>query len=367
MAFVFNNVKQFSQENNKLHDAMVEYARNYNEQRRGLKAFEATSKERMESAINAGFINEVAKRSRYDLPTDMSDKTSVMRYCNNPTVQFFANEIAAIMIDMILPQTLMTSSISYITEFEFKDLGDTAKFDLKNNQYYTVSKADYRKRNTNMQKLYGRTVTLTGVNHMITIGQNLFDILIGFGSIADDVMKATVSMERQMLFESYDAFTAAMGNLSGNLAVTNYSSKSLMKLCQTVEAYNQGRKPVILGTAVALNSVLPTNANYRYLFDDSYVKNGYLQTLNGYDVVPLSQVADPTNPTPYSLKLDDTKIYVASPASDKIVKTAIFGGTFSSTNDAHDMANKNQFQTIEKSWETAVITNSVAGIVTNLG
>lgn len=366
MAFVFNNVKQFSQENNKLHDAMVEYARNYNEQRRGLKAFEATSKERMESAINAGFINEVAKRSRYDLPTDMSDKTSVMRYCNNPTVQFFANEIAAIMIDMILPQTLMTSSISYITEFEFKDLGDTAKFDLKNNQYYTVSKADYRKRNTNMQKLYGKTVTLTGVNHMITIGQNLFDILIGFGSIADDVMKATVSMERQMLFESYDAFTTAMGNLSGNLAVTNYSSKSLMKLCQTVEAYNQGRKPVILGTAVALNGVLPTNANYRYLFDDSYVKNGYLQTLNGYDVVPLSQVADPTNPTPYSLKLDDTKIYVASPASDKIVKTAIFGGTFSSTNDAHDMANKNQFQTIEKSWETAVITNSVAGIVTNL-
>lgn len=55
-----------------------------------------------------------------------------------------------------------------------------------------------------------------------------------------------------MLFEAYDAFTAEANALTGNLAVTNYSEESLISLCETVTAYNQGRKAVIIGTPVAL-------------------------------------------------------------------------------------------------------------------
>jgi hypothetical protein len=152
--------------------------------------------------------------------------------------------------------------------------------------------------------------------------------------------------------------------LTGNLAVANYAEESLISLCETVTAYNQGRKAVILGTPVALKAVLPNPAtNYRYLLDDAYVKLGHLQTFNGYDVLPMEQVANPYSATPYSLKLDDTKIYVVSPASDKIVKIGVFGGTFSHQDNAYDNANKTIESTTEKSWETAVVTNSVAGVV----
>ena len=72
---------------------------------------------------------------------------------------------------------------------------------------------------------------------------------------------------------------------------------------------------------------------------------------------------DPDVEDPYKLLLDDTKIYVVSPASDKIVKIGVFGGVLSSTIDAKTTANKTQSQTIEKSWEVAVATNSVAGVV----
>ena len=86
-----------------------------------------------------------------------------------------------------------------------------------------------------------------------------------------------------MMFDAYNAFATATGALTGNLSVTNYSEESLIKLCETVTAYNNGRKAVIIGTPVALKSVLPSNSNYRYLFllDDEYVKLGALQQFNG--------------------------------------------------------------------------------------
>jgi hypothetical protein len=80
----------------------------------------------------------------------------------------------------------------------------------------------------------------------------------------------------------------------------------------------------------------------------------------------MEQVADYTNTTQYSLKLDDTKIYVVSPAVDKIVKIGVFGGTFTHTDANYDNANKLIMNTTEKAWETSVITNAVAGVVSSL-
>lgn len=85
-----------------------------------------------------------------------------------------------------------------------------------------------------------------------------------------------------------------------------------------------------------------------------------------YDVLPMEQVANPYNATAYSLKLKDDVIYVVSPASDKIVKVGVFGGTFSHQDNSYDNANKTIENTTEKSWEVAVATNSVAGIVEDL-
>jgi hypothetical protein len=115
-----------------------------------------------------------------------------------------------------------------------------------------------------------------------------------------------------------------------------------------------------------LKKVLPQNGNYRYMLDSEYVKLGRLQEFNSYDVLPMEQIADPDVEDPYKLLLDDTKIYVVSPASDKIVKIGVFGGTFSRSTKAEDSANLLETDTLAKGWEVATITNSVAGEVANL-
>jgi hypothetical protein len=45
----------------------------------------------------------------------------------------------------------------------------------------------------------------------------------------------------------------------------------------------------------------------------------------------------------------------------------VFGGVLSNSNDAYDTANKVVNNTLEKSWEVAVVTNSVAGVVNSIG
>ena len=358
----FANVKAFAEVSKDLYDAMKAFSLNYNNERKGLPAFTDHSREEMAKCINKAFALEVAKQSGVELP-NLENKTEVRRFAANPMVRYFANQIQDVMIDMILPETLMTGSLRYFADMKYADLGDSVKFDIKSNSLFTVSKAGNRQRTTNQQKTFRTTVTMTGVNHEITIGTTLFEMLTGQSFLAEEVMKVARSIETQMLFEAYDAFTAEANNLTGNLAVANYSEGSLITLCETITAYNQGRKAVILGTPLALKSVLPANSNYRYLLDDGYVKLGHLQTFNGYDVLPMEQVANPYDSTPYALKLDDTKIYVVSPASDKIVKVGVFGGTFSHQDNAYDNANKTIENTTEKSWEVAVVTNSVAGVV----
>ena len=361
----FMNVKAFSAMSKDLYDAMKEYSRNFNNERKGVKAFAEHSKEEMGTLINKAFAMEVAKQSGMALPTDMSNKTEVKRYSENPMVKFFANQIRDVMIDMILPDVLMTGAVRYFADIKYADLGDTIKFDIKSNSLFTVSKAGWRQRTTNLQKTFRTTVTMEGENHEVTVGATLFEILSGQAFVAEEVMKVGLSIERSMLFDAYDAFTASANALTGNLQVANYSEKSLIKLCQTITAYNQGRKAVILGTPVALKSVLPSNNNYRYLLDDEYVRLGHLQTFNGFDVIPMEQVADDTKGD-YSLKLADDKIYVVSPASDKIVKIGVFGGTVSHTDGNYDNANKMIETTVEKAWNVATVTNSVAGVVSAL-
>jgi len=356
--------KQFSESAPELYKAMSIYSEHCLAER-GVKGkkFAETSKSDMEMAINKMFADELTKQSKMDVSQFQG---SLERYANSTIVKEFANSIRDYMIDMVLPETLLNGVLPYFANFKFEGFGESMSFEIENNALFTVSKAGYRQRNTNMQKLYKTTVTLVPENREVTVGTDLFEILKGREFIAREVMKAVRSIESQMLYDAYDAFHTAMGGLTGNLTVANYSETALIKLCETIGAYNQGRKPIILGTPVALKAVLPSNANYRYLLEDDYVKLGHLQTFNGYDVIPMEQVADYTTED-YSLKLDDTMIYVVSPASEKLVQIGVGGSIVSNTDSTYANANLLQMSTLSKAWDVQVVTNSVAGSVKNLG
>lgn len=319
------------------------------------KKFGETSLDEKEKAINKAFCAELESKVER---LGMDD----VHYAVNPMVKAFADSMVDAMIDMILPETLL-QSVGLIADIRFLDWGDSANFELENNALFNVAKADYRQKNAIFQRLENTNATLAPVAHQVSVISNLFNVLTGRDSIAKYVMKAVRSIESAMLAEAYTAFTTAVtaGATPSALKVANYAETSAITLAETVSAWNQGKKAVFVGTPVALKALLPSNSNYRYTLNDEFIKMGYIPTFNTYDVVPMEQIADYTSTT-YGLKLDNTKIFVVSPASDKIVKIAV-GGTLSQTSGVYENANLAQTGSVMKAWEVGAITNSIAGYI----
>lgn len=324
------------------------------------KQFSAISLDEKDKVITKLFADEVAKRSGFSIPTE---DDNIMRYAMNPMVKHFSDEIIDEMIDMILPEVLI-GSIGTFAEIRFVGWGDSATFNLENNALFTVSEAGWRQKNAPFQKLENTTVTLAPKPKQVSAITSLFNVFTGRDSIAKYLMKAVMSIEAQMLYDAYDALLGATqaSVIPNELRITNFSKATAINLGERVTSWNQGRKAVFAGTPLALSCILPSaTTGGRYLFDSDFAKVGYVDRFGTFDTLEMSQVADFESNT-YGLKLDDTKVFVLSPSSDKLIKIVV-GGTLTDSQQGQENANLAQTSGIMKSWDVKAITNSIAGVI----
>lgn len=352
---IMSNVAKFAENSTDLYEAFKEYS----ECKKGNKAFADVSKDDMEKAINIAFLSEIEERTGYSRKSALSDK----KWANNSMVVEMADEIVSYLIDMILPDQLLDSAMAHFCDFRFADLGDSMTFKLKNNGLFLVSKAGTRRKHSPVQRLYEGSATLVPELRQLSVATDLYEVILGRESIAELVYKAVLSIQVSVYKDAYTAFDAVMESLSAPLVTVNPTEAQLIEACERVTAWNGGAKAVIIGTPIALKGVLPDNNNYRYTLEDDYVKVGYVSTFNGYDVIALEQVADPYDTTtPYAMALRNDRIYVISPATDKLVKVGFGGETMSYVDGDHDNANLLQIATLTKAWDSQVITNSIAWV-----
>jgi len=359
----FKTAKIFAEESPELYKVWKDYSDHYLFEDRGIKGkqFSSISLGDKEKVINKLFAEEVARRSKVSLSD--YDNNDTMHYSINPMVKAFADAIYDKMIDMIIPD-VMNTSVSLISEVVNVDWGDSAKFDLENNALYNVSKAGFRQRNAMFQRLENQTVTVVPDNYEVSTQCTLFEVLTGRKMIAKETMKAALSIQAEIANGAWSAFDTACSasTVPSALKVTNYTQPTAVTLADTVTAWNQGRKAVFAGTPLALNNILPSNANYRYTLDDAMVRLGYIPNFMTYDVLPTPNFADYTSTT-YGLKLPNNKIYVVSPASDKVIKIAM-GQSLTITSGIFENANLSQTITTTKAWGVVAVTNSIAGVIT---
>ena len=169
-----------------------------------------------------------------------------------------------------------------------------------------------------------------------------------------------------MKYDIYDAFAAAMNALpnsvgASQLRISGFSQDTAIALAQKVQAWNGGAKPVFLGTKLALSKILPASTNTRILLGDEYVKVGYMRDFMGISTVELEQVVD--NTSEFAVKLDDAKIYVICPGTDKMVKVFIEGSTLSNVESNYTNANLQQTATLYKSYGVGAISSALAGVI----
>ena len=213
-----------------------------------------------------------------------------------------------------------------IAEIKNGGWGDSLKVELKPRDLFVVSKGGRNRREYDITRQYKGEKTIVPEVRGISVGVSLYDVLKGTYSLAEFVSKAVLSIETQMKYDIYDAFAAAMNALpnsvgASQLRISGFSQDTAIALAQKVQAWNGGAKPVFLGTKLALSKILPASTNTRILLGDEYVKVGYMRDFMGISTVELEQVADYTSE--FAVKLDDAKIYVICPGTDKMVKVFV--------------------------------------------
>lgn len=287
------------------------------------------------------------------------------QWVTNPMLSWATFAVVNQLVDMVLPDTII-DSIGLYTDVRQIDWGDSAAFEIKPRDLFVVSKAGRGMRQAEVHKQFNGQVTLVPQMRELTVQVSLYKVLAGKESLGDFVAKVIRSLETEMARDAYTTFNTAMTNLAASgddkLKYAGYSQSDLVSLAQKVSAWNGGNKAVIVGTPVALLSVLPADANYRYTLESDYVRLGYINTMATYDVLAIPQLADYTSP--FKMMLDDTRLYVLSPSAGKIVKMVIEGSTMSNVDAPFANANLNQNATMWKSWASGVATSSIAGLMT---
>lgn len=286
-------------------------------------------------------------------------------WASHPTIRWATFAVISAMIDMILPQSII-ENVGLYSDVRTIGWGDSAAFDVAPRDIFAVSKAGRNKRTTELHKQYRGQVTVLPEVREMTVFVSLPKVLAGKESLAELVTKMTRSFENALAIDVYNAFYNAMDAISNvastGLRVAGYTQAEFVRLSQTVSAWNGGAKAIAVGTQAALANILPSNANYRYDIESDFVKVGYLRNFQGTDIMVLPQVADWE--TPWGLKLSNSRIWIISPSSQKLVKVVLEGSTLSYTSDVYANANLTQTSTLVKSWGTAIATNSVAATIT---
>lgn len=286
-------------------------------------------------------------------------------YCNFTDVKEAAFAVVGMLTDLIIPDALI-KDIGMIAEIKSGAWGDSLKVELKPRDLFVVSKGGRNRRTYDITRQYKGEKTIVPEVHGITVGISLYDVLRGAYSLAEFVAKAVLSMEVQMKYDIYDAFAEAMGALpnsagANQLRLTGWSQDTAIALAQKVQAWNNGAKPIFLGTKLALSQILPASTNARILLGDEYVTVGYMREFMGISTVELEQVADYTSE--FAVKLDDKKIYVICPGTDKMVKVFLEGSTLSNVEGNYANANLQQTATLYKSYGVGAISSALAGVI----
>ena len=356
------NVMTFASNNMELFAAFKDYWNHYQSVNAGKtgKRFEfdaSKSLDEKDAIICTELKKYIIKRSG----VNYASESNVSEWFNHPLVQHEMYAVVGALVDMVIPDSIV-DTIGLYTDIRQIGFGDSAAFDITARDLFVVSKSSRGHRTSQVNKQFKGQVTIVPENHELSVGVSLYGVLAGKESLAELTAKIVQSMETAVTLDAYNAFATAMAALdttaTTGLKITGYTQANLVRLCEQVTTWNGGAKPIVAGTALALQNILPDDANYRYTLTDSYVTLGYINTLAGYDIMKLPQVVNIS--TPFDRALSDNYLWVVSPSANKLLKLVLEGQTWSFVNGPFDNANLQQNSTLNKSWGVGVATNSAA-------
>ena len=366
-----NSIVTFAGNNTTVYEMFSDYYNHYSDEilHKNIGSYDRTNKDgvavsfaQKDEQMRKATIAEVERVANCTIPEGMSYQL----FASHPTLSWAAMSVVTMMIETILPRTVV-DSIGLYTDMRFVDWGDVPLFEIPNRAFPVVSKAGSASRTQLLQKFYRGNNTVSVENHKVSLTVDMYAVLAGRQSLAEVARKAVIAIEADMTQEAYAAVKKGLTDVTvpKELHVTGaFDLDALLGVAQRVEAYNYGMKPVLLATPRGAMKILPNSADgYRLNADAKNPEIGLVRTLLDYDVMIMRQVATPDYKN-YGLALDDNLIMVVSPAADKLVRGVIEGSTLTHTNEFGDNADLSSNWSLNKRYGFGYMSGAIAGAYT---
>lgn len=342
----------------KLVPAWKDYVKHYRTENFAVKNHYDTSKtlEEKDKLICAAIDSEVSKLTNLDC--SFVNKES---YATNPQFQWAYFAVVNKLVDMIMPDIISDDfmNIATVTTIGY---GDSAEFDIKSGDLFTVTKNGNSRRHIEAQRQYTGRKVLTATNHTITTDVDWYRVVSGKDSPAEYAMKVVLSMEAELAIDIMSAIKDSFDTLTTNFKESAFSETAFKKIAARVSAANGGAKTIAIGTEIGLGTILPTNDSLKMGLGEVYTKVGYLPIFKGVPLIALKQRID-WDSADYDLALDDSYIYFISPQTQKLVQVVLEGNTLAISDSQFGNANLTQRTSLHKRWGVGLITNAKYGIM----
>lgn len=282
-------------------------------------------------------------------------------YISNPQYKWATFAVVNKLVDTVMP-AIVSDDFMGIANTQTIGYGDSAVFDIKSADLFTVTKNGHSRRHVEVQKQFTGTKALVPTNRTVTTEIDLYRVLAGKESLADYAMKVTMSIESEIAIDIMSAIKSTYSTLVDNFKENGWNETQFKKLATRVSASNGGAKTICMGTELGLANILPTNDYLKMGIGDEYNKIGYLPMYKNVPLIAINQKIDASS-VDYDFALDDNYLYFLSPQGQKLVQVVFEGNSLSIADDQFDNENLTQKVSIHKSWAVGVITNSKYGIM----
>lgn len=349
----------FSQDGEKnLIPAWKDYVNNYRAVNFSVKKSYDTSKtlDEKEVLVNAAIDREIANLMKVDC--SFVDKEA---YVTNPTYQWAKFAVINKLVDMIIPDVVREDYMQ-IANTQTIGYGDSALFDIKSGDLFTVVKNGNSRRHVEAQRQFTGQKALVPVNHTITTEVDWYRVMAGKENNAEYAMKVVLSIESEIATDIMAAVKDSFSTLTANFKENAYSETAFKKLAARVGAANGGAKAVAIGTELGLGTILPTNDYLKMGLGETYAKVGYLPVFKNVPLIALAQKIDWSS-ADYDFALDDSYIYMISPQTQKLVQVVFEGGTLSIADGQFANSNLTQKVSLHTRFVVGLITNAKYGIM----
>ena len=233
---------------------------------------------------------------------------------------------------------IITPIIPAMISAEFMDFadianigwGDTARFEVKSNDIYYVTRIAEGVLSGSVQRVYNDELTVNPEPYNIKTTVDWYQVAAGIFDLGEFVYRIGISFSAyvtQMVINAITAYIAE--NAATSYVVNGFSTLTFTRLAEILKAANGGARIRAYGTLAALSAIIPEASafeGFRHELGEEWTKVGYLGMYKGVDLMRIPQILLPNtvNTTPL-VGVPDTTVYLMADGGYKPVKLVFEG------------------------------------------